>query len=72
MFQMKTCSSEDLDCVETVMLAARTEECPELCEGTIVDVTRLASTRDETVMASFIRDYQRYKYPLVDNIRKGK
>ena len=34
-----------------------TEDCLELCEGTIVDVTKLASVREETVMDSFIREY---------------
>ena len=49
-----------------------TEDCLELCEGTIVDVTKLASVREETVMDSFIREYQLYKHQHSDNLRQGK
>ena len=49
-----------------------TEECLEGCEGTIVDVTKLGSVRDETVMASFITEYEQYKHHLSHNIRDNK
>ena len=67
---MRTCGSEDLDCVERLSGWERgdTGDCLERCEGTIVDVTKLGSARKETVMDSFIRDYQRYKHPLSENL----
>ena len=68
---MRTCSSEDLDCVETLP-AVDTEDCLERCEGTIMDVTRLSSVREETVMDSFTREYQLYKHQQSDNLRQGK
>ena len=49
-----------------------TEDCLELCEGTIADVTKLASVREETVMDSFIREYKLYKHQHSDNLRQGK
>ena len=67
---MRTCSSEDLVCVESLS-PEDTEQCLERCEGTIVDVTKLGSAREETVMDSFIREYQRYKHSLSHNIRQG-
>ena len=71
--QMRTCSSEDLDCVERLSSWQRGDhgECVERCEGTIVEVTKLDSPREESVMDSFIRDYQRYKLPQSDNLRQG-
>ena len=71
--EMRTCSSEDLVCVERLSVWERedTGECLERCEGTIVDVTKLGSAREETVMDSFIREYQLYKHSLSHNIRKG-
>ena len=68
---MRTCSSEDLDCVETLP-TVDTEDCLELCEGTIMDVTNLGSVREETLMARFTRDYQLYKHQQSDNLRQGK
>ena len=68
--QMRTCSSEDLDCVKRLS-PEYTGECLERCEGTIVDVTKLESAREETVMESFIREYQRYKLAQSDNLRQG-
>ena len=72
---MRTCSSEDLACVERLSAGEReaedTGDCLERCEGTIVEVTKLESAREETVMDSFIREYQRYKHPLSDNLRQG-
>ena len=72
-YQMRTCSSEDLVCVERLTEGERGEQgdCLERCEGTIVDVTKLGSAREETVMDGFIRDYQLYKHPLSDNLRQG-
>ena len=73
---LRTCSSEDLDCVERLEVGEReaggyTGQCLERCEGTIVDVTKLGSAREETVMDGFIREYQLYKHPLSDNLRQG-
>ena len=68
---MRTCSSEDLVCVENLP-EVENEECLEGCEGTIVDVTKLGSVKDETVMASFIREYEQYKHHLSHNIRENK
>ena len=64
---MRTCSSEDLDCVERLS-PEDTEDCLERCEGTIVEVTKLDSAREETVMDSFIREYQQYKHLHSDNL----
>ena len=36
-------------------------------EPFIVDVTRLDSVREETVMASFTREYQLYKHQQYNN-----
>ena len=58
-------------CVDNLP-AVETEECLEGCEGTIVDVTRLDSVREETVMASFIREYELYKHQQSDNLRQGE
>ena len=71
---MRTCGSEDLDCVERLSGWERgdTGECLERCEGTIVDVTKLGTARDERVLASFATDYERYKHRLSANIREGK
>ena len=71
---MRTCSSEDLVCVESLTAGegGETEECLERCEGTILDVTKLGSARDERVLASFVTDYERYKHRLSANIREGK
>ena len=71
--EMRTCSSEDLVCVERLSAGERGDhgECLERCEGTIVEVTKLESAREETVMDSFIREYQLYKYPLSVNRRQG-
>ena len=49
-----------------------TEDCLERCEGTIMDVTKLGSVREETVMASFTREYQLYKHQQSDNLRQGE
>ena len=65
--QIRTCNSVDLVCVESLP-AVNTEDCLELCEGTIADVTKLASVREETVMDSFIREYQQYKHLHSDNL----
>ena len=70
-YQIRTCTSEDLVCVESLP-AVNTEDCLELCEGTIADVTKLASVREETVMDSFIREYQLYKHQQSDNLRQGE
>ena len=69
--QIRTCSPEDLDCVESLS-AVDTEDCLERCEGTIMDVTRLSSVREETVMDSFIREYELYKHQQYNNLRHGK
>ena len=70
-YQIRTCNSVDLVCVESLP-AVNTEDCLELCEGTIVDVTKLASVREETVMDSFIREYELYKHLHSNNLRQGK
>ena len=70
-YQIRTCSPEDLDCVETLP-AVDTEDCLERCEGTIMDVTKMGSVREETLMASFTKEYQLYKHQQSDNLRQGK
>ena len=69
---MRTCRSEDLVCVESLPAVVDTEECLERCEGTIVDVTRLGSAREERVLDSFITEYELFKHHLSPNIREGK
>ena len=64
----KTCSSQDLDCVAN--LSEETEDCLEECEGSIVEVTRLNSVKEENVMESFIKDYQNCKLSQSINLRK--
>ena len=70
-YQIRTCSSEDLDCVETLP-TVDTEDCLERCEGTIMDVTKLGTVKKETVMARFNREYELYKHQQSDNLRQGK
>ena len=71
---MRTCGSEDLDCVERLSGWERgdTGECLERCEGTIVDVTKLGTVKEEGVLARFITEYEQYKHHLSPNIRQGR
>ena len=71
---MRTCSSEDLDCVERLAAGERRShgDCLERCEGTIVDVTKLGTVKEEGVLARFITEYEQYKHHLSPNIRQGE
>ena len=68
---MRTCSSEDLACVERFS-PEDTEDCLERCEGTIVDVTKLGTVKEEEVLARFITEYEQYKHHLSPNLRQGE
>ena len=39
-----------------------TEDCLELCEGTIADVDRLNIDKNEDGLKTILQDYERYKF----------
>ena len=60
--QSSVCSPSQLDCVESVQEVEG--ECPERCEGNILNVERLStSRRDEEGLTQFKADYETYKDP---------
>ena len=64
MFQTKTCSTTELDCVAGLEVPA--DQCLENCEGIIVDVGRLQSEKED--LAEMISDYEKFKYPHSANL----
>ena len=60
-FQTQICSSKQLDCVARLVLD--TEDCLELCEGTIADVVRLNMDQNENGLETILQDYETHKFP---------
>ena len=48
------------------------ETCLGRCEGTLLEVNRLNTRVDRSVMKNFIEDYERFKFNVPTNLRKGK
>ena len=65
---MRVCSPLELDSVAGVTVGGG-EECLERCEGPIVDVERLPSTKNEEGLAGLLALYENIKYPHHKNIR---
>ena len=68
------CTPRQLECVGAVGAA---RDCLENCQGIIMDVETLSSSRDEAGMAQFFADYERFKSPdssniTFPNVMKGK
>ena len=63
---MRVCSPTELDIVAGLTVGG--EECLERCEGPIVDVERLPSTKNEEGLAGLLNLYEDIKYPHHHNI----
>ena len=63
---MRLCSSPELDSIAGLSVGG--EECLERCEGPIVDVERLPSTKNEEGLAGLLALYENIKYPHHNNI----
>ena len=63
---MRLCSSPELDSIAGLTVGG--EECLERCEGPIVDVERLPSTKNEEGLAGLLALYENIKYPHHNNI----
>ena len=50
-----------MDCVSEVTTEA--EECLEQCDGSIAQVLRLDSPRNEEMLRRIVEEYELYKYP---------
>ena len=60
------CSPSSLDCVGRV--AVPDGECLEQCQGPIMGVERLDSLSNEEGLQRYISDYEKYKYPQIENL----
>ena len=55
-----------MDCVNS--LEVDTEDCLELCEGTIADVVKLDSTKNEDGLKTIIEEYEKFKFSQSGNL----
>ena len=63
---MRLCSPPELEGAAGVTVGG--EECLERCEGPIVDVERLPSTKNQEGLAGLLSLYEDIKYPHHQNI----
>ena len=59
--QVAVCSSEHLDCVESVKIDNK--ECIERCDGIIVDAINQNRPKDNSKIEQLLADYENYKFP---------
>ena len=59
--KVPVCSSEDLDCVESVEIDG--QECIERCEGIIVDAINQYKPMDKSQIEKLLIEYESYKFP---------
>ena len=64
--QSKICSSTELDCINNVVVPEG--ECLEQCDGSIVEVQRLSTVKNEDGLATFLSHYEKYKNPEKTNL----
>ena len=60
-FQVSICSSEDLDCVESVKIDSN--DCLERCDGIIVDAIDENKPKDNSKIKQILAQYENYKFP---------
>ena len=65
---MRVCSPTELDSVGGLTVGGEEEECLERCEGSIVDVERQPSIKNEEGLAGLLALYENIKYPHHNNI----
>ena len=63
--QVPLCSASDLHCVERQ--TAGKDSCLERCQGTLLEVERLETSKDEEGLAQIMADYEEFKNP--DNLQ---
>ena len=59
--KVPVCSSEDLDCVESVEIDSK--ECIERCDGIIVDAINQNKPKDNSKIEQLLKEYENYKFP---------
>ena len=59
--KVAVCSSEDLDCVESVKIDSK--ECIEKCDGIIVDAINQNKPKDNSKIKQLLNEYENYKFP---------
>ena len=59
--KVAVCSSEDLDCVESVKIDSK--ECIERCDGIIVDAINQNKPKDNSKIKQLLNEYENYKFP---------
>ena len=59
--KVPVCSSEDLDCVESVEINSK--ECIERCDGIIVDAINQNKPKDNSKIEQLLIEYENYKFP---------
>ena len=59
--KVAVCSSEDLDCVESIKIDSN--DCIERCDGIIVDAYKQNKQKDYSKIQNLLKDYENYKFP---------
>ena len=60
--KVAVCSSEDLDCVESIQIDSN--DCIERCDGIIVDAINQNKPKDLSKIGELLKDYENYKFPF--------
>ena len=60
-WKVAVCSSEDLDCVESIQIDSN--DCIERCDGIIVDAYKQNKQKDYSKIQNLLKDYENYKFP---------
>ena len=64
--QVAVCSSEDLECVESVKINRK--ECIERCDGIIVDAINQNKQKDNSKIEQLLVEYENYKFPNKNDV----
>ena len=64
--QVAVCSSEDLDCVESVKIDNK--DCIERCDGIIVDAINQNRPKDNSKIEQLLVEYENYKFPNKNDV----
>ena len=64
--KVPVCSSEDLDCVESVEIDSK--DCIERCDGIIVDAINQNKPKDNSKIEQLLKEYEFYKFPNKSDI----
>ena len=59
--KVSVCSSEDLDCVESIQIDSN--DCIERCDGIIVDAINQNKPKDNSKIQELLMEYENHKFP---------